>query len=166
MKLLCDEMLKGLARWLRAAGYDTGLAADGTPDRDILRQAMDEQRVLLTRDRKLLEHRHAADCVCLLEANNIDELVCELNRRLVIDWQACPFTRCMECNSPIEPAPPGMQGRLLDDTRSFLARTGSPLMWCRHCDKLYWEGDHVKRMQEKLAGFNRMCREQSGIQTD
>ncbi|NIO40077.1 MAG: hypothetical protein GTO41_07735, partial [Burkholderiales bacterium] len=23
MRFLCDEMLKGLARWLRAAGYDT-----------------------------------------------------------------------------------------------------------------------------------------------
>jgi uncharacterized protein with PIN domain len=28
---LCDEMLKGLGRWLRAAGYDTVIAAAGFP---------------------------------------------------------------------------------------------------------------------------------------
>ena len=41
MKLLCDEMLKGLARWLRAAGHDTELAEDGTSDRALINHARD-----------------------------------------------------------------------------------------------------------------------------
>jgi hypothetical protein len=30
-RFLCDEMLHGLGRWLRAAGYDTVIAESGIP---------------------------------------------------------------------------------------------------------------------------------------
>ena len=33
MRLLCDEMLARLGRWLRAAGYDTEIATGGASDR-------------------------------------------------------------------------------------------------------------------------------------
>ena len=39
VRLLCDEMLKGIGRWLRAAGYDTAIAQDGVADEDLLAQA-------------------------------------------------------------------------------------------------------------------------------
>jgi uncharacterized protein with PIN domain len=32
MRLLCDEMPTGIGRWLRAAGYDTAIAASGASD--------------------------------------------------------------------------------------------------------------------------------------
>ncbi len=50
-KFLCDEMLWGLGRWLRAAGYAT--AARGLADGELLRRAGAEGRVLLTLDRAL-----------------------------------------------------------------------------------------------------------------
>ena len=59
MKFLCDEMLANLARWLRAAGYDTLLAQQRASDRALLEQARTEDRWLLTRDHKLLEFRAA-----------------------------------------------------------------------------------------------------------
>jgi cobalamin biosynthesis Mg chelatase CobN len=42
VRLLCDEMLKGIGRWLRAAGYDTAIAASSTSDDDLLAQARAE----------------------------------------------------------------------------------------------------------------------------
>jgi uncharacterized protein with PIN domain len=47
-RFLYDEMLKGLGRWLRAAGYDTVIAAGGLPDRVIAARCAEEDRVLLT----------------------------------------------------------------------------------------------------------------------
>ena len=38
-KFLCDEMLWGLGRWLRAAGYDTATAARGLAGGELLRRA-------------------------------------------------------------------------------------------------------------------------------
>src|SRR3954469_17556351 len=53
MRFLCDEMLGRLARLLRAAGYDTYLAADGEPDAELIKLARREGRVLVTRDKRL-----------------------------------------------------------------------------------------------------------------
>jgi uncharacterized protein with PIN domain len=52
-RLLCDEMLRGLGRWLRAAGYDTVIAKGGLPDRTLAERRTEEDRVLLTKDRDL-----------------------------------------------------------------------------------------------------------------
>ena len=34
LRFLCDEMLAGLGRWLRIAGYDTAIARRGRRDRN------------------------------------------------------------------------------------------------------------------------------------
>ena len=39
VRFLCDEMLVGLGRWLRIAGYDTAIADRGRRDRDLVEQA-------------------------------------------------------------------------------------------------------------------------------
>jgi uncharacterized protein len=53
LRFLCDEMLRGLGRWLRAAGYDTLIADGGIPDRILAQRCAMEKRVLLTKDQPL-----------------------------------------------------------------------------------------------------------------
>ena len=53
MRFLCDEMLRGFGKWLRAAGYDTVIAEGGLPDRVIAVRCAAENRILLTRDQHL-----------------------------------------------------------------------------------------------------------------
>ena len=52
-------MLGGLAKWLRAAGYDTYYAREGTDvsDRSLIEKALEEGRVLLTSDGGFMERR-------------------------------------------------------------------------------------------------------------
>src|SRR5437660_4124162 len=50
----CDAMLGGLARWLRAAGYDASWQA-GIDDRDLVRLARAEGRTLLSSDTHVFE---------------------------------------------------------------------------------------------------------------
>lgn len=93
MKFLCDEMLKRLGRWLRAAGYDTVIEGDGVSDRDLIQRAVREGRLLITRDRKLMEFREAPGVVILLRSNAVQDCIQELTGRLGIDWTFQPFTR-------------------------------------------------------------------------
>jgi hypothetical protein len=86
LRFLCDEMLAGLGRWLRIAGYDTAIAARGCRDRDLVEQAHAEQRILLTRDRRLVEIRRANDRTIVLNGNGIDACARKLGRRLALDW--------------------------------------------------------------------------------
>jgi len=52
MRLLCDEMLGSLARWLRLLGVDVAYV-QGVHDDVLAQQARDEDRVLVTRDAAL-----------------------------------------------------------------------------------------------------------------
>jgi len=106
IRLLCDEMLQRLGRWLRAAGYDTATAAPGMDDRDIAARATAEGRWLVTRDRHLARFRDVRGRVVLLEENAVPALAAELTVRLSIDWLARPLSRCLECNIPLVAARP------------------------------------------------------------
>lgn len=83
LRFLCDEMLAGLGRWLRIAGYDTAIASGGRRDRDLVKQAHAEQRILLTRDRRVVEIRPANDRTVVLENDGIDACAKELGQRLI-----------------------------------------------------------------------------------
>ncbi len=147
MKLLCDEMLKGLCRWLRAAGYDAEQASEGENDRNLLAQARTSGRVLVTRDRKLQEHRGAAGTLCLLTCNGVDACALELTEKLGIDWLHRPFSRCLICNIPLQPLPRDAGDSVPADV------CNQPLLCCPECKRIYWKGSHVRRMQEKLQGW-------------
>jgi len=151
VKLLCDEMLMRLGRWLRAAGYDTAIAAPGMPDRDLIGQARREQRLLITRDRKMSEYRGASGCVLVLAGNKLQECVQELSDRPGIDWLHDPFSRCLLCNTPLEPGSDAMLQRIPLHSR----RDVSEVYYCPGCRKPFWHGGHVLRMRRKLAGWNR-----------
>jgi len=147
MKFICDEMLKGLARWLRAAGYDTEIANDGEPDRNLIKRAQISGRLILTRDRKLMEFRNADKTVHLLRCNGIDECVRSLTSTLPVNWLYRPFTRCLICNTPLIRVDNNHAISIPQDVR------GSPLFQCTDCKRIYWMGGHVKRMRKKLASW-------------
>ena len=149
-RFLCDEMLAGLARWLRAAGYDTLMCHSGATDRDILELALAEKRWLLTRDNKLSEIRNASQAVICLRSNSIDDCARELKQKLGIDWLMAPFTRCLECNCLLIEAEPAALARVPEESQKL----ANPLLYCPNCDKVFWQGSHVERMRNKLEKWS------------
>jgi hypothetical protein len=147
MRLLCDEMLKGVGRWLRAAGYDVALVDEGAHDDQLLARAAAEDRLLLTCDRRLAERSGPAAAVVVLGTASFDGAARELRERLGVNWLHAPFTRCLRDNAPLVPA--------TDDDVAGLpvsARDGDgPILRCPRCRRVYWPGSHVRRMLAKLT---------------
>jgi uncharacterized protein with PIN domain len=148
----CDEMLHGLARWLRAAGYDAAVAERGLHDRAVLARAVAEGRLLLTRDRAMLQRRAAEGQVLVLAGGDLDAWVAELSARLGVDWGMAPFSRCLVCNHALAPAPPTVAATVPERARDL-----GPLTWCPHCRRVYWPGGHVRRMASRLARWRAAC---------
>ena len=146
VKLLCDEMLARLGRYLRAAGYDTAIGAAGEHDRALLARAIAEDRMLLTCDRAMLARRDAAGRVMVLP-HGLDPGARALGERLDIDWLAAPFTRCLVDNARLRPATRAEHARLPERARAV----GGPVRACPDCGRLFWPGSHVKRMADRLA---------------
>lgn len=150
MRLLCDEMLSRLGRWLRAAGYDTAIAESGTPDGMLIAHCRLEERLLLTRDRHLSTVAEASVTVLCLAADRVEAQAHELRERLGVDWLRAPFTRCLVDNTPLDLAPAEMAKQVPPQSRV----AGGPLHICPECGRLYWPGGHVRRMRARLAQWN------------
>ncbi len=148
-RFLCDEMLQGLGRWLRTAGYDTLIAIPGSPDRELIELARSEHRLLITRDRKMAEFKNASEHVMVLQANTLTECVQELSSRLGLNWLYKPFSRCLLCNTLLIQTNAQQQAQLPDNIREG----GDRGVYCPNCGKLYWSGGHVRRMRHKLEAF-------------
>ena len=147
MKLLCDEMLAGLARWLRAAGHDAVMGPAGARDRDLLAQAEAEGRTFLTGDRSVTQIKTAAP-VWILPAAGLDAQAAALRAR-GLDWRFAPFTRCVMDNTPLEPAAPADLHRMPEQSRTL----PGPRRACPACRRVYWPGGHVRRMEARLAAW-------------
>ncbi len=138
---LCDVMLARLARLLRAAGHDAALAGSEHPDRQLILQAEEEGRLLLTRDRQLAASVGAG--AFLVTPDRPDDQARLLGESFGVNWLAAPFTRCLMDNTMLRPAraeefaalPPDLPG---------------PVNTCPACSRLYWPGSHVRRMQRRL----------------
>ncbi len=149
MRFLCDEMLMRLARLLRAAGYDTYLAADGERDASLLHIAREEGRILVTRDRRLAAT--ASPESVLIEGRGVEAEAASLAAAVLVDWDFAPLTRCVVDNAPLRDAPADDVARMPPQAQAL----GGPYRVCPACKRLYWPGSHVKRMAERLGGLPR-----------
>jgi uncharacterized protein with PIN domain len=149
MRFLCDEMLVRLARLLRAAGYDTYLAAGGQPDSALLKLAREEGRILLTRDKRLAAA--ASPDSVLIEGSGVEAEAQSLAAAAPVQWDAAPFTRCVIDNAHLRDATPAEIARM---PGSAQAGPG-PLRACPACGRLYWPGSHVRRMSDRLMEIAR-----------
>ena len=150
-RFLCDQMLARLGRWLRAAGYDTAIQDGPTTDRQLLQRALGEGRLLVTRDRKLIEFRQAPGAVVLLAGNTLGDCAAELAARADLNWLHRPFSRCLVCNTPLEPAPRDARGQIPAGARALAASA----TWCATCGKVFWRGSHARRMRVHLEAWRR-----------
>ena len=151
MRFFCDEMLRGVADWLRIAGYDTLTPAEGIADEAVLEAAMHDNRWLITRDRGLHQLPGAVHYVILLHSGDLQANLVELGQRLGINWLYHPFSRCKGCNTTLEDCvKPSERHALPPD----VVNSGTDLRYCPRCDQFFWEGSHVRRMQRRLAALN------------
>jgi len=150
MRFVVDAMLARLARWLRMMGYDTLCAADmPVDDDDLLNIALDESRILLTRDRGLYERARAADVPAVyVEGRDIVDQLAQLVRELNIELREAPSTVvCPSCNGRLVEVDRRdvvglVPGTVLDTHHRFWA--------CQSCGQIYWEGNHWKKIRETV----------------
>ena len=141
---IADCHLGKLAKYLRFMGFDT-LYFPQIDDNDLIELANKEDRVILTRDRELYK-RKKADCV-LLQEIEIGRQLQEVIRMFDLKNSTCNLSRCIVCNQPlIVVEKEGILERLPPKVVIYF----SYFELCKECDRLYWHGDHYKRMKAYL----------------
>ena len=146
-RFLCDPSLGGLARWLRAAGYEARLAPD-VPGHRLPDEALRRGLVLLTSEAEALDRRIVADgslvVVWVPSALTMGE---QLHLAAVEIGLTLREPRCMACGGGLVPtAKEAVRPRIPPRT----ALWQDEYFVCAECDRLFWRGTHWERIERTL----------------
>jgi uncharacterized protein with PIN domain len=142
-----DANLGKLSRRLRMLGFDT-LYDRRYHDAEITDISARENRIVLTRDRRLLFAKRITHGYWVRSVAP-DEQVREVLRRLDLSRDIRPLHRCIACNGILQPvAKEDILDHLEPKTRLYYDR----FLRCGGCGRIYWEGSHVADMRERYLG--------------
>jgi uncharacterized protein with PIN domain len=147
MKFLCDQMLGTLAKWLRIYGYDTFYANSEMDDSKLLEISKNENRVLITRDKNLIQTAQKEKIKTIeIRTTDLDEQIKIVISNFKIDKTKI-LSRCILCNVEVEEIKKiDVKGKVPERIYNFNKK-----FWiCKKCNKVYWQGSHYKKMFEKI----------------
>ncbi len=139
MRFLVTPELGRLARWLRLLGYDTAYAPLGQPWREVLIQAMQEQRLLVARDGRYRGGR-GVQVVRITSDRLRDQLKEFLAALKAAPEEGAIFSRCLRCNEPLEEM---RRESVAARVPPYVLRTAKEFVRCARCDRIYWPGTHL-----------------------
>jgi uncharacterized protein with PIN domain len=149
-KFILDVHLGKLAKWLRLLGFDT-LYRNDYRDFEIVRIAVKEKRIILTRDRGILKAK-AVTHGYWIRSTKPDEQIQEVLSRFDLFAQIRPFQRCLICNGIINGID---KKKVMNRLPAKTALYYEKFYTCSRCGKIYWKGSHHQKMNafvQKLAG--------------
>ena len=148
-RFLCDASLGGLARWLRAAGYEASWRA-GTPAADLVAEAGRQGLTLLTTDTAVLRQRRVragdADVLWVPPAGGPVAQLGTVLRDLELGRRE---PRCMSCGGALLSV---AKEQVLERIPPRTRRWKDDYSVCEGCGALFWAGTHWERIVEKLGG--------------
>jgi hypothetical protein len=153
-KFVADGHLGKLVRDLRLLGIDVSYDRDAA-DPALVRVSSDQERALLTRDRRLLMHSEVRHGRYLRSQNPLEQTV-EVLQRFNLAPDLAPFSRCLLCNALLEPAEKAkIIGQLEPLTRIYYDQ----FRRCPQCGQVYWSGSHFGKLQNRIETIrSRMAR--------
>ncbi len=149
-RFLLDNHLGRLAAYLRMLGFDC-LYQNDYADRELADVLQKEERILLTRDRRLLMRKVVNHGYCPRSLDPPQQLN-EVLRRFDLAGRISPFHRCIRCNHVLDSiAKEAVLDRLEPLTRLYF----DEFRICPGCQQIYWKGSHYERMQAILETITR-----------
>ena len=152
MKLLCDQMLGSLAKWLRLLGFDTFYANAEIMDDELLDIARRDHRILITRDKELIQRAKKKN-VEVIEITSID--LDQQLQRVLQHFQIKDSTilsRCTLCNSLLKEVE---KNDIIGKIPEKVLEQHDRYWVCSTCNKIYWSGSHYQNIIEKIKNITK-----------
>jgi len=147
-RFICDAMLGGLARWLRAAGYSAMFDVH-IRDGELVRRALEEDVCLLTSDSGILERyalthglvRHVFVPRGLTPVRQLAHVMGAMGLCL-------RDSRCMVCDGPLHSVP---LEEVAERVPPKVRETCRQFLRCQGCGRVYWRGTHWRGIRRQLV---------------
>jgi uncharacterized protein len=151
-RFVVDVNLGRLARLLRLLGFDVWWSNDAD-DKTLADVSLQQQRILLTRDRGLLKRR-AITHGLFVRFDDPQEQFLEVIRRLDLGQRLAPLTRCVRCNGRLTAV---SKHEVIDQLEPLTRQYYEEFSRCTECGRIYWPGSHharlvslVERLRDRL----------------
>jgi uncharacterized protein with PIN domain len=146
MKFIADAMLGRLARWLRFLGYDT-LYYSGISDSSLIRTAREQDRVVLTRDTRLIKTKGLNNYLLIISNDSFQQLLEVIGSLKLRQFDM--LSRCVKCNGELIKIIDKLE--IKDAVPEYVFLQHNEFMRCLDCGKIYWDGSHPSKFKEKLG---------------
>ena len=156
---IVDAMLGKLATWLRLTGHDTFYSTK-VHDDELLRIALEQNRVLLTSDAILSRRATDAGLEVMLVRGTVDEEVASVFLRFEINPKADPsISRCTKCNGSLthiaDDEKSRIQGLVPDQTYRHYAE-----FWlCEYCKSVFFQGGQWTNIEAYMDSIAQLMKE-------
>ena len=153
IKFIADNNVGKLAKWLRIIGYDT-LLFKQKDDGKMIKIALKENRVILTKDTQLMKRRLVADGklkAMLIEQDDPKAQLQETVKILNLSSHFRPFSLCLECNHMLIPR---NKEEVENSVPPYVFKTQNQYTECPVCHRIYWQGTHWQAMVKELKNFD------------
>ena len=144
-KFILDCNLGKLTRKLRMLGFDC-LYQNNYSDQQIVKIALKEKRIILTRDVGLLKNKEVTHGYWVRSSQPVRQLK-EVLRKFDLFNCIRPFTRCLVCNGLIKKTE---KKEVVDFVPPRVRQLFNEFYQCQYCDKIYWQGSHYDRMLKTI----------------
>ncbi len=158
MRFLVDAMLGNLARWLRLFGHDTVYAndlikpgEDGLSDSDLGKVALEQGRILITRDKEFA--KRVANSIFVPGTDNTENLKViqeSIHTQLTFNQD---LARCTACNGALMKIANKNSVKNLVPVKTFARYDDFWKCSNPNCEKIYWQGSHfedIHALEEQL----------------
>ncbi|KAF6247716.1 hypothetical protein C6990_04570 [Nitrosopumilus sp. b3] len=147
MLFFVDAMLGNIAKKLRILGFDCKYYSD-IDDVKLLEKSKNENRVIISKDQNLIKR---ADKMGLLsvyiskedEIEQFKEILQKTN--LEFGEISGDGARCPKCNSTTSKI---KKSEIINQVKEKTLEEHDEFWRCDGCDQIYWEGIHIKNLQE------------------
>lgn len=150
---LVDAMLGNIAKKLRLLGYDSYYSSNVSDD-EVIFKAKKEGRVIITKDEQLVKsaERNKIPTIQIDKNDEVNQLVQIFQNqglpKFVLDTNT---TRCTVCNGQLYSV---NKDKILSKVPKGVIENTENFWECDTCNKIYWEGTHIDRLQKFVVELN------------
>ncbi len=146
MRFVVDCMLGKLAKWLRILGFDAAYGSKAE-DSELLDCARRDNRILLTKDHRLLET--AKDVPSLfIDSDDWRQQLDQVLREFQLRPEIRPYSRCLACNRELKHLSKEKARNLVSP---FVFERCDSFAICPGCGRVFWPGTHFEDMDSTVS---------------
>ena len=148
-----DAMLGNIARKLRLLGYDSQYFSD-IDDEKLIDSARKEKRIIISKDEELIKRpqKLGIRSIHITKEEEVEEFLEIINsvnlKRIQINGN---IARCPNCNSLTESVDKEI---IKERIPQGVLKLNDKFWICKYCNQIYWEGTHIKNLQEFVGKVN------------